>query len=66
MKGTWKRDLISAVWTLMVTSAIGKFLIRLAYMERGYDAVGGEYLVIIIVCMAAWKTINYFFDTLEE
>ena len=66
MRRTWKRDLISVLWTLMVTFSIGKCAIHFAYIERGYDAAGGEYLVIIIVCMAAWKTINYFLDTLEE
>lgn len=33
---------------------------------RGYKAVGGEYLVILVAYVAAWKAINYLFDSLEE
>lgn len=39
---------------------------HLAYIERGYEAVGGEYLLILAVYWGAWKAINYLFDSLEE
>ena len=49
-----------------VTYAIGKWAFHLAYIERGYEAVGGEYLLILAVYWGAWKAINCLFDSLEE
>ena len=66
MRKTLKRDLIAVIWTLLVTYAIGKWAFHLAYIERGYEAVGGEYLLIPVVYWGAWKAINYLFDSLEE
>ena len=61
-----KRELIAIMWTLLVTYAIGKWSFHLAYIERGYEAVGGEYLLIPAVYWGAWKAINYLFDSMEE
>lgn len=61
-----KRELIAIVWTLLVTYAIGKWSFHLAYIERRYEAVGGEYLLIPAVYWGAWKAINYLFDSMEE
>lgn len=61
-----KRELIAILWTLIVTYAIGKWSFHLAYIERGYEAVGGEYLLIPAVYWGAWKAINYLFDSMEE
>jgi len=61
-----KRNLIVILYTLAVTSAIGKWAIHAAYLERGYAAVGGEYCLIFMVEWTAWRAINYLFDTLEE
>ena len=58
MRKTLKRDLIAAIWTLLVTYAIGKWAFHLAYIERGYKAVGGEYILIPVVYLGAWKAIN--------
>ena len=58
MRKTLKRDLIAVIWTLLVTYAIGKWAFHLAYIERGYEAVGGEYLLILAVYWGAWKAIN--------
>ena len=66
MRKTLKRDLIAVIWTLLVTYAIGKCAFHLAYIERGYKAVGGEYLLIPVVYWGAWKAINCLFDSLEE
>lgn len=66
MRKTLKRDLIAVIWTLLVTYAIGKWSFHLAYIERGYKAVGGEYLLVPMVYWGAWKAINYLFDSLEE
>lgn len=61
-----KRDLIAVIWSLLVAGAISKWAFHVAYLERGYKAVGGEYLVILVAYVAAWKAINYLFDSLEE
>ena len=61
-----KRELIAIVWTLLVTYAIGKWSFHLAYIERGSEALGGEYLLIPAVYWGAWKAINYLFDSMEE
>ncbi len=66
MRKTLKRDLIAVIWTLLVTYAIGKWAFHLAYIERGYEAAGGEYLLILAVYWGAWKAINCLFDSLEE
>lgn len=39
-----KRDLIAVIWSLLVTGGISKWAFHVAYLERGYKAVGGEYL----------------------
>lgn len=61
-----KRNLIAAVYTMAVTFAVGRWAICMAYLERGYRAVGGEYLLVLAVCWMAWKAVNYLFDTLED
>lgn len=66
MRKKMLRELIVAIWTLLVTFAIGKWALHIAYIERGYEAVGGEYLLIIMAYLLAWKSINYLFDSLEE
>lgn len=58
--------MIAVLWTLAVTYAVGKWAFHIAYIERGYEAVGGEYLLVPMVCFGAWKSINYLFESLEE
>ena len=53
-----KRDLIAVIWSLLVTGGISKWAFHVAYLERGYKAVGGEYLVILVAYVAAWKAIT--------
>lgn len=60
------RSLLEAAYILTVTFAIGKWAVRAAYLERGYKAFGGEYILILMVCWAAGKSIDYLFNTLEE
>lgn len=60
------RSLMAVTYTLAVTFFAGKWSIHAAYLERGYEAVGGEYCLMYMVCWAAWKAINYLFDTLED
>lgn len=60
------RNLVAIAYTLAVTFAVGKWAIYAAYLERGYEAVGGEYCLMFMVCWMAWKAINYLFNTLED
>ena len=53
----WKwigRSAVVAVYVMAVTYMAGKWAIRYAYLERGYDAVGGEYLFIPMVAWAEY------------
>lgn len=59
-------NLAAATYTLAVTSAVGRWAVHAAYLERGYEAAGGEYSLVLMVCWIAWKVINYLFDTLED
>lgn len=60
------RDVAAPVYTLAVTLSAGKLAVCMAYLERGYEAAGGEYLLVPIVCWVEWKIINCFFDALED
>ncbi len=63
----WIRRLaVVAVYVVAVTYMAGKWAIRYAYLERGYDAIGGEYLFIPMVAWAAYKLINIFLNVLED
>ncbi len=61
-----KRNFISIIYTLTVTLAVGKWAVYMAYLERGYKAIGGEYCLTFMVSWIAWKVINYLFNTLEN
>lgn len=65
-KGTMKRNLAATAYTLAITFAVGRWASCMAYLERGYKAVGGEYIMLPVVLMVAWKAINYLFDTMED
>ena len=52
-----KRDLIAVIWSLLVTGGISKWAFHVAYLERGYKAVGGEYLVILVAYVGKQLTI---------
>lgn len=65
----WKRirrSTVVMVYVLTVTYMAGKWAIRYAYLDRGYDAIGGEYLFIPMVAWAAYKLINIFLNVLED
>lgn len=57
---------VEIVYTLAVTFMTGKWAVGYAYKERGYDAVGGEYGLIFLICLLAWNVINYMFDAMED
>lgn len=62
----WIRTAAVAVYVPAVTYMAGQWAFRTAYMDRGYVAVGGEYLVIPWAAWVAYKVISIFFDVLEE
>lgn len=51
--------MIRAALVTAVTFPFAKALIKAAYAERGYSAVGGEWLSIIIIATALWKLSSY-------
>ena len=55
-----KRDLIAVIWSLLVTGAISKWAFHVAYLERGYKAVGGEYLVILVAYVVHGKQLTIY------
>ena len=60
------RELAEAAYAIAVTFSIGCWAIHAAYLERGYRAIGGEYCLILITYLAAWKSIHCLFEALEE
>ena len=60
------RELLAACYGLAVTYMVGRWAIHYAYLERGYDAVGGEYLLIPMVFLVAYKVFEIFINALEE
>lgn len=62
----WIRNIVVAIYVLAVTYMVSKWAIHFAYQERGYNAVGGEYLFIPMAAWVAYKLINLFFDVLEN
>lgn len=66
IKENLKRNLVTVAYTLTVTAVVWRWAIHMAYLERGYEAIGGEYFLIPVACWIAWKAINYLFDTLED
>ncbi len=62
----WVRKLAEAAYSLAVTFSIECWAVHAAYLERGYRAIGGEYGLILIIYLAAWKSIHCLFEALEE
>lgn len=53
--------------TAAAVAVAGSVVLPLAYMERGYWAIGGEWLVLMLVAMAAYTAVhNYLFSRIEE
>ena len=60
------RQLVETGYAVGATYAIGRWGIAYAYMERGYEAVGGEYALILGTYLVAHTVISYLFKALEE
>jgi len=56
------RQLVEAGIALVVTYVAGKWAVQYAYIERGYEAVGGEYIFILAVYWAAYRFIRFVFS----
>lgn len=59
----FSKHMVNAVWILstfiiaaMFNVVTAKMLMLAAYAERGYVAVGGEWILIIILCVLEWRT----------
>lgn len=44
--------------SLFITDLMAQYLIAVAYAERGYKAVGGEYMMIPVVFFVVYKLIG--------
>lgn len=60
------RELAEAAYSLGITFSIGCWGVHAAYLERGYRAIGGEYCLIFVTYLGAWKSIHCLFEALEE
>lgn len=45
--------------SLFITALVARQLIDVAYAERGYEAVGGEYIAIPVVFFGIYKVIGF-------
>lgn len=54
------------VYALVITFLLGKWSLHMAYLERGYETVGGEYCLVYIVGLASGMAIEHFFESLED
>lgn len=60
------RSVGTVSYVSLVTYLSGRCAIYSAYLERGYVAYGGEYLLIPVMAWVAYKAISTFFNALEE
>lgn len=58
----WVYFIAEVICVFAVTYAVGTWARRYAYMERGYNAIGGEYLFIPLVAWGVYKVANMFFE----
>lgn len=57
--------LLKIGYASIVTYAVGRWAVNYAYLERGYEAVGGEILILPLVWWAAYRLIHHLFNVLE-
>jgi len=55
-----------AISVTAVTYVAGRWAIDTAYVKRGYAAVGGEYLFILMVSWVVCKVVNRLLDALGK
>lgn len=66
MKRWLIRNVIEVAYSLITTYYVARWLVMEAYLERGYKAFGGEYMVIFVTLLGSYKAIHYLFDVLED
>ncbi len=66
MLKVFMRQFMLTVMALAATILAGDWAVRYAYENRGYKAVGGEYLFIFIIYMMAYVGSNWLWDILKE
>lgn len=59
------KHMIVTAYASVITYMVGKWGFLMAYMERGYAAVGGEYLFIPLAYCVAGSAMHYFISALE-
>lgn len=55
-------DSLALAYSIFITYVTGQWMIRFATESRGYDAVGGEYILIIVIFIGSfwvmWKLLK--------
>jgi len=59
-------ELIETAGAAAATYRAGKWVVACAYLERGYDAVGGEYLILPVFYWLAYQTVHNFIGFWRE
>ncbi len=64
----WKiiKNIVIIAYTLTITYLATQCAFEIAYAERGYDAIGGEYVVIPVAAYVAYRTITIVAENIEE
>ncbi len=60
------RLLIEGWCAVSVTCLLGRWLIHCAYLERGYQAAGSEYLLILMAFWGSCRLMHYIMEFLNE
>lgn len=68
MNRRWEllRCIAEVTYTFSITIAAMKWSRYMAYVQRGYEAVGSEYYFAGIAGYIAYRAIDMLFETLEE
>lgn len=60
------RMIIGAIYAAAFAIVVGSWGICYAYIERGYIAYGGEYLLFPIAFVGAYRAMQFVFKMLED
>lgn len=65
MKKGVLRQIVEVDCALAATYLIGRWAVQCAYAERGCPAVGGEWLLIILVYWGTYRAVRAVFDHID-
>lgn len=65
MKHKCIQYVVEAGYSLAFSWAVGKWAFWCAWLERGYEAVGSEYLITVLAACVSYKSIHYIFRVEE-